>query len=501
MAITDNTFAPRNKRSWLLLALSAGALVLALIALFRQGSEPKDKQITLTAGLEGTARTLFARLLAAEIAANGVDARIVPAATTLEIYRRVDAREVDFAIVNGALDLQRYTHVREVMSLYQEALHLLVKPELAESVEHSFTGLRGHTVNLGPTGSATAGLANAVLDLAGIKPAAESPSDGYFPRQIDLDQELAAFVENKDRNVLPDALFHLATQPSTSTYRYVRTAGYRLVPVPFANALRMSAVYMNPLLPLAEGEVERHNVFETIISPYTYQVEPPVPARALSTIGTPVYLITHESVAKATVEGVMDAVLNSRFARMHEPPIDRSVLSSPARIALHPGSIRFRMRNEPLMTAADVEILSNSLSVAGALIGATLFLWQSLRMRRESRRQRVLRGYLLNLAALERRIANLEASSSLDLESLRELQGDMLQLKGRALDDFTAGEFEEHDVLFELLASINAAQEHLGQLLMHVRESFEARAETEGTNADEVWQRAASGARSSLQAG
>ncbi len=193
------------------------------------------------------------------------------------------------------------------------------------------------------------------------------------------------------------------------------------------------------MAPVPEGEIERHNVFETLIPPFTYQIEPAVPAAATSTIGAPVYLIGHDAVSNAAVESVMEAVFDSRFARLHEPPLDRSALDLPPRVPLHPGSTHILHRSKPLFTADDMEALSNSRSVIGALIGAALFLWQSLRQRRESQRQHVLRGYLLKIAEVERRIAELESSSALELDILRRLQGDGLKLKGNALNDFTAG--------------------------------------------------------------
>lgn len=491
------TTGPRNRRSWLLFGFSLAAFALAISFLVGSVDSPEER-ITLTAGPESTTRTLFAKLLAVEITARGIDTRVVPAGTTLEIYRLVDTRAVDFALVNGALDIEQFTHVREVMSLYNEALHLLVKPELADAVEHSFGALSGRTVNLGAPGSASAGLAEAVLTLAEIPPATASGSDGYLVRQIDPDVDLARHHELANKAALPDAVFHLATLPSTTAHRYVQSADYRLVSVPFADALRLSAIYLNPIAPLPEGEIERRNIFETLIPPFTYQIEPAVPAKATPTIGTPVYLVVHDSVSNAAVERVMEAVLDSGFARLHEPPVDRSVLERPPRIPLHPGSSQFRLRSKPLLTADDMEALSNSLSVIGALIGATLFLWQSLRQRRESQRQHVLRRYLLKIADVERRIAEVESSASLDLEILRTLQRDVLKLKGDALDDFTAGAFAQQEILFDLLGSINAAQEHIGQLLMHLRETIETQAEIEGKAADELWDEA-SGIRPPVQ--
>lgn len=130
------------------------------------------------------------------------------------------------------------------------------------------------------------------------------------------------------------------------------------------------------------------------------------------------------------------------------------------------------------------------MSVIGALIGAGLFLWQAWRQRQVARRQALLGGYLIRVAELERKIAELELLSSLELEPLIALQRDLLQLKSSALEDFAAGAFDGQAILFDLLGPINAAREHIGQLLLHARQNIETQAESEGKMAEELWEEA-----------
>lgn len=487
MPPTPIRFRPHGPRGWLPLALGLLALAGAGYAL-KGADERPAKAITITPGPEHTTRTLYTRILAQEIEARGVATRIVPARTTLEIFRRVDAGQVDFALVAGALNTAQFSHVREVAPLYSEALHLLVKRELADQVAHSLNALRGHTVNLGAPGSATAELSAAILAMAEVPRVERAGQDGYIPRQAMPEEELPANPELGDGLALPDAVFHIATVPSTIATRYVQLAGYRLVPVPFADAFRLSAIFSSRLGLGAEGEVERNYVSDTVIPPFTYQVEPAVPPEPTHTLGVPLLLIAHESVGEGTVAAVMEAVFDSRFARMHEPALDRSVLSLPPRLPLHPGSVAFRQREKPFFTADDVGVLSNWLSVAGALVGAALFLWQAWRQRRAAARQELLSGYLSRVAEIERRTVEMELSSALELDRLIELQQELLRVKSGALDDFAAGNFQGQAVLFDLLGPINAAWEHLGRLLLHVRENIETLAVEEGKTAEEVWE-------------
>src|SRR5262249_26175916 len=148
---------------------------------------------------------------------------------------------IDFAMVSGAYRTERYPNVRAVTPLYIEALHLLVKKELADSVSHGLDALRGRTVDLGPSSSTTAGLATAVLDFAGVAPRGATTNDGYVARASPL-PELQALVERGDRSAMPDAVVHLATVPSIIALQLIRSADYRIVPLPFAEAFRLGTL-------------------------------------------------------------------------------------------------------------------------------------------------------------------------------------------------------------------------------------------------------------------
>jgi hypothetical protein len=41
--------------------------------------------------------------------------------------------------------------------------------------------------------------------------------------------------------------------------------------------------------------------------------------------------------------------------------------------------------------------------------------------------------------------------------------------------------------LFDLLTPINTARDHIGELLLHVRDNLEERAEVEGRTSEDIW--------------
>jgi hypothetical protein len=372
-----------------------------------------------------------------------------------------------------------------VSPLYVEALHLLVKTELAASIHDSFTGLRARVVDLGPRDSATFALASAVLDFMGYPVGTGSARGGVQVRSFELG-ELEALLARGEAAALPDAVFHLATVPSKLADTLVRSGRYRLVALPFADAFRLSVLIEAPPTGVA-AEIERPAVVDTTIPAFVYGTWPAAPPQPLHTLGARLLLLCREGVSAATVRRLLDTVFGSRFARVVEPPLASSLVAEAAHVELHPGARAFADREKSVLTAERVDALSNTLSVLGALVGGGLFLRSAWRQRRQARTDELFGSYMQRVAEVERKAVELELSETLELEPLNALQRDLLQLQSDALERFAAGELGGQATLSDLLAPLNAAREHVNDLLLHLRETLEERAETEGRSPRALW--------------
>jgi len=94
---------------------------------------------------------------------------------------------------------------------------------------------------------------------------------------------------------------------------------------------------------------------------------------------------------------------------------------------------------------------------------------------------------MLRVADVARKAVELELAASIELAPLMALQRDLLQLQGEALERFAAGELGSRATLSDLLAPLNAAREHVGDLLLHVRENIEEMADSEGRPRRALW--------------
>jgi len=451
---------------------AAGALLLARRA-------PPLAPLRITAGPGDTSLELVARGLADRLTRAGLPTQVVPLAG--DELAHLEQREVDLALVSSALRTREYPTVREVAPLHVEALHLLVKEEHADAVGEALAGLRGLQVDLGPVDSAGAALAQAVLAFSGL--------DGAAVRASQLEvAELERRLDAHQRDALPDAAFHLATVPSRIALRLVREAGYRLVPLPFADAFRLRTLLAQAESGrIQDSRLDLADVVSTAIPAFTYRTDPPEPAGPLPTLGATLLLLAHEDVPAAPVERVLGIVYGSQFARIAHPPLDRRDLAERPLVRRHAGTSAFLARDEPFLSARDVDELNNTLGVAGALLGGTLFLWQGVRQARASRRDRLFAGHMLRVADVEQRLVALELSSDPDLEQLIALQRELLELKRETLDRFARGELGDHRALAELMAPVDVARDHVAGLLLHVRERIAERAGAEGRTVEAVW--------------
>jgi len=484
--------AARRSRSGGRLAIALGLAGVAAAAFYAlwEAPGPAD-EVIITAGYAGTTRALVAQALADELIVHGMDATVIAEGSTDHEVESLRSGAVEFALVSAVhRSAHRDPGVRIAAALHMEAMHLLVKPELASQAGDGLDLVRGRSVDLGPDGSAGGELAAQLLEFGGIPEASAAAPDGYRPVSFGID-EILARLDRGDLAALPDAIFHLASMPSLVAQRLVREGGYVLVPLPFAEAFRMQAI-------LAEDETAggqhhagvRRLVTEVSIPPFLYRTRPAVPAEPLPTLGARLLLLTHERVENATIEHVLGAIYETRLTRLLHPTLDHSVLSGTPRRELHAGTVEYLAQREPAITGEVVSDASNTLSVLATLLGGGLFLVQGWRQRQRARREQVATEYLLRVAGVERRVVESELAATLDLDALIALQREILELKSEVLDRFTEGALDDA-ALGGLLDSIRASREHVGELLLHVRSQLEEQAQVGGRASSAVWKEAA----------
>jgi TRAP-type uncharacterized transport system substrate-binding protein len=409
-------------------------------------------------------------LLAEQIRAEGAHHHLDIVLTTKE-YGSLDAleevdtlSEIKFALVVGGVTARDYPHVRTVTSLATEHLHLLVKREIAEK---GISGLRGKRIALGPPTTSSHYVARDVLHFVGLLPTTGAKSGGYVidpTTPIDALREMArieSFEEPARADAiarLPDAFMFLAPPPSPFARRLVTDFGYKLVPLPFAEAYGLDRLNS----PGAGGvRIDRSMLTPGVIPAYTYGSDPAEPAKECPTICVPLVLVAEDDTDPEAVFFLLETIYDSPLTTaIHPPALNEQVNAFP----LHPGTERYLHRHDPLLTP-DVAYKFGTLgSGVGAFLSGLIAFYGFLRLRNLKR----FESYYREIEQIEMIARGVEEdpAAPTDVPSLRShLEERLTALKCKVLEDFAAGGLRGEGLMAGIIALINDTRESLAGMV------------------------------------
>ncbi len=464
-----------------LAVVAVGLSVLGvLFTLWFRGRGPDPITLRVTTGRLQSERTRLLRALASECRLRNITLELVETRGSEDALLKLasPATKLDLALVQGglAVEEQQRDMIRQVMTLQDEALHLLVRgDELAHRIENEgLVALRGLRIALGITGSGTARLAREVLEFTGLA------DDQYQALALD-----AADLPGLPDPALPDAAFQVAVLPSTSAAKLIQEHGYRLVPLTFDEAFMLWRTPPDGRL----GVVHRF-VHSITIPAMAYDREPPVPATPLTTLSTRTLLMARHNLPASVVERLLGAVLESPFARFDDPPLEVARLAETPEIAWHEGAVAYRNRNRPLIAEDLLDVLEKEVSVIGALLGASFVLWQSIQKRIHRLRDEGFETYIRKVAAIEREALVLETSPHINLGHLFRLQRQLAELKAEAIERLVGDHAEDVELMTGFITQVNDTRENLTRLILHERENLEEQAREQGLSVQAVWREA-----------
>jgi hypothetical protein len=175
-------------------------------------------------------------------------------------------------------------------------------------------------------------------------------------------------------------------------------------------------------------------------------------------------LVTNRRTSSATVIRVLETLLESRWAKAVQPPVDKTLLRLPPEIALHPGAAELRDRDEPLITGERVGYLSDALSILIPFGGGLLFLRGWLKNRKSVRRERSFDQFLALVSAVERHGSALQRGGALDDKMLHELHRELSGIKESAFQYVEGHETSAEAFAAILLAHIADVRASLAEL-------------------------------------
>jgi TRAP-type uncharacterized transport system substrate-binding protein len=448
---------------WLALA---AFLVLAIV-IFQFAYMPHTVLVTISSGAtEGTVHQFLLSLAHDAHRGHRLDIEPVITAGIVDMLSRVDAGTLDFAIVLGGYDMDAYHNIRQAAVLSVGPVHLLVKQEYHATVVEDLRNLRGRTINLGSRrGGGMYWLSQEILSFAGLAPV------DY--RALEMTPE--EIGGETDHGRLPDAVLISTMPPAELVRRLVVQFGYRLVPLPFGDDFRLTAL-RDVTLPARPDGIRKEHIVDATIPAFAYQANPPVPPQALSTLGCRILLITHRRTDPATVVKLLDLMIASRVAEAMQPTLDSGIVRQHGEVPWHPGALEDRRRDEPLITGELIGVLSNAFQLLVPAGGALLLLWGWLRNRVLTRRELRFDRYIALVSGVERRALELAQGGSRDRQSIGRLHKELCTIKDAALERIAVGEASENALvvsLFSHIGDVRAFLAHLEQSWNHAEAGAE----------------------------
>jgi TRAP-type uncharacterized transport system substrate-binding protein len=446
------------------LVIAISGCLFATLALFRSSAR-RTHSVHLTTDTMGR-NVLLAEQIRAEGARHHLDITLTANEYgTLDALEAVDSpSEHNLALVLGGVTDRDYPHVRTVTALTKEHLHLLVKGQLADK---GIFALRGKRIALGPPTTASYHVARDVLNFIGPLPTIETRSGEYTVDPKTREQgvrELARIASLKEPARaeaiarLPDAVMFLAPLPSPLARQLITAFGYKLAPLPFAEAYGLDR--LNP--PSAEGvRVDRSMLSPGVIPAYTYGSNPAEPARECPTICVPLLLVAPDDADPQAVSALVETIYDSPLTNALRPPaLDEQVSAFPR----HSGTERYLHRNDPVLTPAAAYRFGTLAGGIGAFLSGAIAVYGFLRLRSLNR----FESYYHEIGQIEMIAAGLEddpaaPANVLALRALLERR--LVMLKCRVLEDFAAGGLKGEGLMAGIIALINDTRESLAGMV------------------------------------
>lgn len=428
----------QHKRS-LRIALAAllAAALLAVAARSLVGLIPRHHSLTMTGGDMVSNGHLFARILQKEAPKNNVSISLRPMQD--DLLEHVSRGDIDLALIQGGLETN-HPNVEHVATLEPDLVHLLAKRPIK-----SLTDLKGKSINLGPKSSAAHGIGQRITLFAGLHEGVD-----YVATTYDAEQLLALPPQK-----LPDGIFVVSAVPSYLVELLVRTHGYDVLEIPFPESLALRYGWA------ANGH----------ILGYTYDLDPPVPAKTISTVSVNTHLVAHSGVDPIAISELLEVVYSPAIAAQLRQPVDEKWISIPSGYPLSPGTGLYLTRNVSLLTLENWNKLTSGFGLIMGFGGMFLVMFRWFRGPEPTPvfDDKDFHAYMAEVVQIESMVASMEAARSVNVREVRSMRARLNHLRAEVLERYPRMRLKDPNLFEHCITSVRAAHEHLGAVLARER--------------------------------
>lgn len=387
-------------------------VLVASIGAWWATRDPLPRTIRIATAKPGGLYEAFGRALAENLeGSTGVSVELVSTNGSIENSQLLDAGEVHLAILQ-ATALRRASVSLPALAvlapLYPEVVHVIVR---ADSEIRSIAELAGRALSIGPVGSGMRESAAALLD--------------HYRIAIEEIERDAAFFEDLTGDPTLEGAIVTTGLDNPSLTALLDAGDYRLLPVLDSEAIALANPFFVPFA-IPRG---------------FFDERPPLPAEETPTVASTAVLAARKDCSETLIAAALRALYERDLRPEFPHSIQRRDALAQAPIPVHPAVRKFLDPYGGLdVVASLIEAVSGIKELLVGFIALIYLLFNFLRRRDQSRRERELQGlkdhldeYLTRTVSLER--AQMETD---DPEQLRQLQREVTRVKLEALEELTA---------------------------------------------------------------
>ena len=255
-------------------------------------------------------------------------------------------------------------------------------------------------------------------------------------------------------SALIDAILPLPAG-AAPTDRLVRADGYDVLEIPFPESLALRYGWA------ANGQ----------ILGYTYNLDPPVPAKTISTVSVNTHLVAHAGTDPAAISKLLEVVYSPAVAAKLRLPFDEKSISIPSGYPLSPGTGVYLARNDSILTLETWNKLTSSFGLLMGFGGMFIVVLKWFRGAEPTPvyDDKEFHGYMAEVVSIESMVAAMETARSINVREVRSMRARLNHLRAEVLDRYPRMRLKDANLFDHCIASVRAAHEHLGAVLAKER--------------------------------
>jgi len=288
-----------------------------------------------------------------------------------DTLERLKQGALEAGVIMSGVEEEPSDLVQELMPLYVEPLHLMVRAELYPEVSQGIAALKGKSVNMDGRHTGTHVLSWELMRFAGLVEAGEKPN--FLPSYLQRDALRQAVEAGRG----PDAAFISEGVPSGAVRDLVVRHGYRPVELPYGESFGLDDFLHAKGADRADGTKMRLNrlfVGSARIPAFAYSVDPPVPARDITTLGSRLVLVGRDDLDSSSAARLIELVLSPNVAQRIRPPLTPSLFDLPYEFERHEGAEEFLRSRTSLSVDDAIDFYEDVMKKWGIAFAIFLFV-------------------------------------------------------------------------------------------------------------------------------